>query len=697
MSQRLPSCERSSEEKGPQQMLERDKHLRRRGAVLVLVALLMLPLMLVMAFVVDVGYMYNIQAELEAVADSASLAAAGEMSRANAGEYKQQAKAAANLYSSFHVSLESEALNLDDADIEFGDAVYDQASGHWSFVPNASLPAPYAVRVTVRRDGVNNPAVPRLFSKVLGHASGVQQATSAAMVAPRDIALVVDLSQSMTFDSMLIRRNQTQINLRDVWVTLDGPQGSPSTRIVGGHEYITHYELKTPDQSVYANRDGLTFGSMTEWGTLIHQGSYNQAELDLDPGVYELPDRSGSTSSWGWFVTLGYPDDPRYTWLVTDLANPNSLKSRGHTTNEIINLLKRPTSWESSSTYRKRVKVVLGLAAWNDDGDDKLENNEVSTVVAEPYAQGTGWDDWIKDVSKGYGLTYTSSYGGANYFKFRFGLKTYVNWLMDRQFAKDSPVSGSSGYTPQLQFTVAEPLQAVKDAVLEFVDYLKEVESNDSVGMVVYGTNAADDPYSATNGLSNDFEALADLPYPHQAGEHGRFTNTGEALLFGYMLAHGEGSRTFAHKVIVFMSDGFTTANNNFTIPSNLENPSTISMLQGVTTIGEFESLFGGIPSGSITTGGYGTSAAIQGRGETLGIGNILTSNHLGMGEVELNVVGVGADADIDNLLQPLAEASGGEAYHAVPDPNDPKAVSEMLKEIYRKIGGRRPVALIGP
>jgi Flp pilus assembly protein TadG len=678
-------------------MLIREKYARRRGAVLVLVALLLVPLMFALAFVIDVGYMYNVQAELEATVDSASLAAAGEMSGASTAEYKQLATDAANLYSSFHVSLESDPLNLDGADIEFGDAVYDQGTGNWSFLSNPSAAAPYAVRVTVRRDGVNNSVVPRFFSKVLGHADGVQKATSAAMIAPRDIALVIDLSQSMTFDSMLLHRNETQINLRDVWVTLDGPEGSPSTRTVGGQEYITHYELNTPDQSVYAGREGLTFGSMTEWGTLIYQGLYNEPELDLDPGVYELPDRDAYTGYWGWFVTLGYPSDPRYTWLVTDLSNPNSLKSRGHTDNEIINLLKRPGSWEPDSTYQNRVKVALGLATWSDDGDDILEDNEVTTVVTEPYAQGAGWDDWINDVRQGYGLTYSSSYGGASYFKFRFGLKTYVNWLMDRQFAKDNPVSGSSGYTPQLQFTVAEPLQAVKDAVLEFTDYLKEVESNDNVGMVVYGTNAADDPFSATNGLSNDFDAIADLPYPHQAGEHGRFTNTGEALLYGYMMAHGTGSRTYAHKVIVFMSDGFTTAFNNFNVPTDLEDPATIALLQDVTTLSDFDNLFGGIPSGSITTGGYGSSAAISGRDETLAIGNILVSNHLGMGEAELNVVGVGADADIDNLLQPLAQASGGDAYHAVPDPNDPTAMSTLLKDIYRKIGGRRPVALISP
>ena len=56
-----------------------------------------------------------------------------------------------------------------------------------------------------------------------------------------------------------------------------------------------------------------------------------------------------------------------------------------------------------------------------------------------------------------------------------------------------------------------------------------------------------------------------------------------------------------------------------------------------------------------------------------------------------------GAHADIQNLLQPLAEASGGDAYRALPDVNDPQAMHRILKDIYERIGGRRPIALIKP
>jgi hypothetical protein len=159
-------------------------------------------------------------------------------------------------------------------------------------------------------------------------------------------------------------------------------------------------------------------------------------------------------------------------------------------------------------------------------------------------------------------------------------------------------------------------------------------------------------------------------------------------------MIHGPGSRPHAHKVIVFMSDGCTTVYNHFNYLSDLDDPQNIALLRDVQSTDDLADLLGGFPSTSLSTGG---TADEDGRLETLGIGRMLASNHLGLGAVEFNVVGVGADADIANLLQPLAEASGGDAYYAAPDLANPQALPELLKGIYRRIGGKRPVALIQP
>lgn len=58
----------------------------------------------------------------------------------------------------------------------------------------------------------------------------------------------------------------------------------------------------------------------------------------------------------------------------------------------------------------------------------------------------------------------------------------------------------------------------------------------------------------------------------------------------------------------------------------------------------------------------------------------MFVSYHLGMGSAELNVVGVGADADMEGMLMPLAAANSGEAYHSAPDLIDPGALPALLK-----------------
>jgi len=538
------------------------------------------------------------------------------------------------------------------------------------------------VRVTVRRDGDANPLVPVFFAHALGIGSQEMTATAASMITPRDIALVIDLSGSMSDDSELRNKDATQINLRDIWVTLEGPGASPNTKFIAGKgTFITDYQLRSPDNSVYASSTGRTFGSMTDWGTLIYQGTYDDTAVANDPGLYYLPER-GSAPSGGWGSTLS---SGQYSWLATDTSNPSSLRSRGYSDQEISELMKRPTYDESSYTYRRRVRVVLGVGEWNDDDNDYLvDSDEYWTAVDEPYSIGADWNDWVND------MRYTSRLGSADsVFRYRFGLKTYVNWLMCRSYSKDYN-AGGVGRTPSLQFTPIEPLQAMKDAVLGFTDFLKDVESNDKVGVVVYGSRGAVDPFSQTNGLTMDFDAVSELPYPHQPGEQGAYTNTADGIVRGYRIVYGTGSREYAHKVIVFMSDGYANYKNGFSYLTDLDDPQVQEQLKEVDTMEEFDDLVG-FPAPSV---GYDQSVS---RSETLGIADMIASNLLGIGTAEFNVVGVGANADIQNLLQPLAEASGGDAYRALPDINDPGALERVLKEIYERIGGRRPVALIKP
>src|SRR5436853_634411 len=58
--------------------LKRDRN-QRRGAVAVLVAVLMIPLFAMVAFAIDIGYVAHVKSELQKAADAAALAGAAKL------------------------------------------------------------------------------------------------------------------------------------------------------------------------------------------------------------------------------------------------------------------------------------------------------------------------------------------------------------------------------------------------------------------------------------------------------------------------------------------------------------------------------------------------------------------------------------------------------------------------------------------
>ncbi len=661
------------------------RHRDRRGAMMLLMGLALLSLVAFAAIVVDVGYRIVAHTELQSAADAAALAAVGAMATDDgSATYRQRGINAAQLYTAAHTSsgMNNQALSLNSNDIVFGDAIYQPTNGQWHFSSPSTQLVPTGIRVTVRRDNISNPGVPYYFARIWNQVGAPVSATSQAMVAPRDIVVVMDLSRSMTDDSLLDNRNAVQINLRDIWVTLESVAASPVIRTVAGAgDFPAQYALRTETASAYASVQGRTFGSMVTWGTNILPNQYNQTAVTNDLGMYYLP----RATTWRAVGSLGTVDtDPRYFWLALNTSNPRALINR-YTTAQIADIMTpRDGGSESTANYRARVQVVLGLSDWVDaDADRRVEPGEVTVVDDEYYNQGAGWNDWIDYVVGGY--------GGSNYFASRYGLKAYVNWLMDVGYGKVANTEGSTGYTPRLQFTPITKLQACKDAMLELATELKQVsnadESEDRVGLVVFGTHSANDPYSQTNGLTSDFDRIADLPYPHQPGEYGPSTNSAEALLYGYMMLNGPGSRPFAHKTLIFMTDGQPTIYNNFTIV--LPTTANRARLNAVTTLAAFRTLFGGIPKASVSAN---TNSA---RTEALNVGRILTSGMLGMGGVEIVPVAVGSDADMTGFMTPLGAMSGNAAYLAAPDINDPQVLANTLKLIFRTIATQRPIALI--
>jgi Ca-activated chloride channel homolog len=165
----------------------------RRGAMLVLVAIVMVILLIGAVFSVDVAYMHMVRAELRTATDAA--ARAGSETLARTQDVTAATNAAMNAAASNKVA--GVGVTLAPADIVLGTLKANGAPGKFEFDPTGSPLT--AVRVVGRRDnGSTDGAVRLFFARMFSKTQfePVQDATAAANV--RDVALVLDVSGSMS-------------------------------------------------------------------------------------------------------------------------------------------------------------------------------------------------------------------------------------------------------------------------------------------------------------------------------------------------------------------------------------------------------------------------------------------------------------------------------------------------------------------
>ena len=166
--------------------------IRRRGAVAVLVAVLMIPMLAFVAFCVDIGWMTTTKSELQNAADSAAAAGARQLVD-NYGAYsaasssKRQTlitsgKATASTYSAqfggYNNAGGVASLKVLSGDIQFG---FTDASGN--FESSATYAGyPNTVQVVARRDASANGRLPLHFAGVMGKRDTALTATASATI-----------------------------------------------------------------------------------------------------------------------------------------------------------------------------------------------------------------------------------------------------------------------------------------------------------------------------------------------------------------------------------------------------------------------------------------------------------------------------------------------------------------------------------
>ena len=158
----------------------------RRGAVAIIVALIMVILIGFAALAVDVGYLYATRNELQNIADGAALAAAGELGKqlSNYEPYYEKAiKDAAKEIGEKNQAGGKADIDIMDSEVKIGRWKDPDLNSNGLFETSDS---PNAVQVTARRGGGSeNEAVGTFFGGILGiHKVDVSARATAALLAP---------------------------------------------------------------------------------------------------------------------------------------------------------------------------------------------------------------------------------------------------------------------------------------------------------------------------------------------------------------------------------------------------------------------------------------------------------------------------------------------------------------------------------
>lgn len=163
----------------------------RRGAMLILVLVMLVGFLAAVTFSVDIAHMHLSRSELRSATDAAAQAASQELSRTfnrDLAIAKGQEIALAN-------RVNGAPLQLRPEDFQFGRSELD-ASGRFLF-NEGGLPL-NTVRVSGRRTADSaSGSIPLLFGNVLGVSSFQPSMAAAATYIERDVVLVVDRSGSM--------------------------------------------------------------------------------------------------------------------------------------------------------------------------------------------------------------------------------------------------------------------------------------------------------------------------------------------------------------------------------------------------------------------------------------------------------------------------------------------------------------------
>ncbi|QDV74998.1 vWA domain-containing protein [Botrimarina mediterranea] len=238
---------------------------RRRGAILVLVAVLMPVFVLMAAFAIDLAWMQLVRTELRTATDSASRAGAKTLSLRQSEALARTAAVQAAARN----TVAGTPLTVDPADVTFGQSTQANPNARFAFSVGGS--PVNAVRVQgLRTASSADGGVNLFFGSMLGSEEFEPRLTATSTVLDRDIAIVIDRSGSMGLD-ISIPYDANGQNC--------GPMGS-RTRFAALNSaigvFLNELELTIPNEQVALVSYSSSFNTRCDRGRL----RYDTANTD---------------------------------------------------------------------------------------------------------------------------------------------------------------------------------------------------------------------------------------------------------------------------------------------------------------------------------------------------------------------------------------------------------------------------------
>jgi hypothetical protein len=474
----------------------------RRGSIIVLTAVLMIILMALLALSIDVGYIYSMKTQLDRSVDAAALAGTSELIEGETAAQDMIVEYLARnpLGNTTSITVEGQIEAIKAQWLEDHEEELDVLYGYWNPETREleSAVDPTAVKVVVARANL-----PLFFARIFGRDRVMIESSSVATYKPREIMLVLDLSASMNDDSELksidlLGREVVENNLADIYYELDSPQ-------YGNLEF-------TPD-----------------FVTVV----------GVPPAADTLPQ-----------ITVEYRGDSLHITSTKDILNVvMELEDGTVCTADNLTAGTLETTMTAGQMIQ-RLWVEAGenaqyFASTNGYGEPFDFSNNTTFLTAlqltdEPYPYSAGsWNEYVDYIRSA-----ESANANAGY-RNKFGHLNLLNYWLDRYPAYNQ--------TSDLWKVSAQPLATVKDAVELFVDYVREVNTRDRIGLAVY--NSATGDGSVEVPLTYDLDQIINVTRERQAGHYHSMTNIGGGLESAIDELHQNG-RDGAFKMVVLLTDG---------------------------------------------------------------------------------------------------------------------------------------------